>query len=36
MPPAIALAVIGPMPGMVASHRLTSLVRCHATILASN
>jgi hypothetical protein len=29
---AIALAVIGPMPGIVANRRLASLARCHATI----
>ena len=32
---AIALAVIGPMPGIVASRRLVSLVRCHLRISAS-
>jgi hypothetical protein len=32
---AIALAVIGPMPGIVASRRLASLARCHLRISAS-
>jgi hypothetical protein len=32
---AIALAVIGPMPRIVASRRLASLVRCHLRISAS-
>jgi hypothetical protein len=36
MPLAIALAVIGPMPGMVARRRPIALVRSHATIRASN
>lgn len=31
---AIALAVIGPMPGVVANRRRTSLARCHSRMRA--